>query len=939
VIDANVSEVILNESSTFVRMNDGSLQVMGRNNYGQLGTGDTSSVYSPTTVIDANISEVISNESSTFVLMNDGSLQVFGSDQDGQLGGVSGWLPKILEPTEVTTGLLIPQEDLTTTTTHFINISMAINGQWVGSSTTDANISNLSMHLDESNFSGKVDEVNFYDSALSRYQFAEIHRLESIPPREVYEYHPVAYPTNISVPAGRVELDQLRIFDRAVAEQKLVELHYTDLSPAGRQVSMRIELERELAPLTEALKNAEEAYAQAVAELENLQSLESEAHNRQDEASFNYWEANSSGDQNASALAKEELDEAEQELADASTNREKGEMDRDQAESNRTTAKTNLENAEKDWLGDLILLPESKQITDSATQSMGTDLFVARWLEDGTFDHLTTASGAKEDDSTQGNAILSLEEDQTMVGGSYGSAILWDDLNRSGSGTQNAFIAKLDDSLNPVWITDFNGSETSEINTLALGEDKDLLGAGTFAGTIDHPSSPLSSTGGTDAWLIKLDPFGELISQENHGGLGDDRATGIGALKYGGLLLAGTFEGSVDFYGDSKFTAVSAGEADGFILRYDYQAYIPEQVFNVEVAQGSEGSLKYFVNGLEAPDITLLRGVPYTFRLDGNSTLDHPFYFGTFGEGGDGYETEYLDGVSKSRATTGELSFSPNFNTPPELFYLCGKHRGMGGRILIPGDERPRSALTFAAIDQGGNFIEDGNWTVLTDEGTTIRNGQSILADRQALLAYTPPDGYYFTGWSGNIPDDINASVQPLEVNLTEDRAILAEVSSYAPGFFELANLFRIKFTVRPTDEFGELIETDEDWVTYEAKFNLDANASDETGTGSYSVSRSSKMDLNNDGKDDALRGDFSYLAERASVFNITLQNLESQLANNGNWDAFRGGGFSMTLEIEEIDGKHHGGSYFILFDDGSNETGDWESSTIREETFSLDIK
>ena len=638
-------------------------------------------------------------------------------------------------------------------------------------------------------------------------------------------------------------------------------------------------------------------------------------------------------------MAKEELDEAEQALADATTNREKGETDKDQAENHRATAKTNLENAEKDWLGDWILLPESKHITDSATQSTGTDLFVARWMEDGVFDHLSTASGAQEDDSTVGNAILSLEKDQSLVGGSYGSAIFWDDLNRSGSGTQNAFIAKLDDSLNPVWITDFNGSDTSEINTLALGEDKDLLGAGTFTGAIDHPSSPLSSTGGADAWLIKLDPFGELISQENHGGLGDDRATGIGALKYGGLLLAGTFEGSVDFYGNPKFTALSAGEADGFVLRYDYQAYIPEQVFHVEVAQGSEGSLKYLVNGLEAPEITLLRGVPYTFHLDGSSTLDHPFYLGTFGEGGDGYETEYLDGVSKSRATTGELTFSPNFTTPPELFYLCGKHRGMGGRILIPGDERPRSALTFAAIDQGGNFIEDGNWTVLTDEGTTIRNGQSILAERDALLSYTPPEGYYFTGWSGNIPEDINASVQPLEVNLSEDRAILAEVSSYAPGFFELANLFRIEFTIRPTDEFGELIETDDDLVTYEAKFNLDANASESAGTGSYSVSRSSKIDLNNDGKNDALRGDFSYLAERASVFNITLQNLEAQFANNGNWDAYRGGGFSMTLEIEEIDGKHHSGSYFILFDDGSNETGDWQSSTIRNETFSLDIE
>ena len=56
------------------------LKVMGYNYYGQLGTGNTSNVYSPTAVIDANVSQIAAGSYHSLILMEDGSLKAMGNN-------------------------------------------------------------------------------------------------------------------------------------------------------------------------------------------------------------------------------------------------------------------------------------------------------------------------------------------------------------------------------------------------------------------------------------------------------------------------------------------------------------------------------------------------------------------------------------------------------------------------------------------------------------------------------------------------------------------------------------------------------------------------------------------------------------------------------------------------------------------------------------------
>lgn len=108
---------------------------------------------------------------------------------------------------------------------------------------------------------------------------------------------------------------------------------------------------------------------------------------------------------------------------------------------------------------------------------------------------------------------------------------------------------------------------------------------------------------------------------------------------------------------------------------------ITTHTYTVTVVSG-----KFYLNGVEAPSITLVKGDTYIFDQSDSSNSSHPFRFsttqdGTWGSGG----TEYTTGITKS----GDPSYSPGSNNskvtfvvpsnaPSPLYYYCGNHSGMG---------------------------------------------------------------------------------------------------------------------------------------------------------------------------------------------------------------------------------------------------------------------
>ena len=98
----------------------------------------------------------------------------------------------------------------------------------------------------------------------------------------------------------------------------------------------------------------------------------------------------------------------------------------------------------------------------------------------------------------------------------------------------------------------------------------------------------------------------------------------------------------------------------------------------------ASGTTAYIINGANNPTLTLTRGVTYVFVLTGLSI--HPFYIKTNQTTTSG--GQWTNGVVNNGSTSANVIFTvPVTPLPPALtntlFYHCGNHATMGGKLPI----------------------------------------------------------------------------------------------------------------------------------------------------------------------------------------------------------------------------------------------------------------
>ncbi len=110
---------------------------------------------------------------------------------------------------------------------------------------------------------------------------------------------------------------------------------------------------------------------------------------------------------------------------------------------------------------------------------------------------------------------------------------------------------------------------------------------------------------------------------------------------------------------------------------------VPPGDFNVTVKSkmpgdpyfGQGASVEYALDGVGAEEITLTRGMTYTFSIN---TPGHPFYISSSAAGGPGAPGEVTLGVSGSQTDVGTLTFTPDPAQAGPLYYQCSAHTYMG---------------------------------------------------------------------------------------------------------------------------------------------------------------------------------------------------------------------------------------------------------------------
>ncbi len=86
VVGSNVTAIAAGATTTLFLKSDGSLWVMGQNNYGQLGDGTYNDTNRPEMTVASNVVAIAAGAYHSLFLKSDGSLWVMGGNFDGQLG-------------------------------------------------------------------------------------------------------------------------------------------------------------------------------------------------------------------------------------------------------------------------------------------------------------------------------------------------------------------------------------------------------------------------------------------------------------------------------------------------------------------------------------------------------------------------------------------------------------------------------------------------------------------------------------------------------------------------------------------------------------------------------------------------------------------------------------------------------------------------------------
>jgi hypothetical protein len=196
--------------------------------------------------------------------------------------------------------------------------------------------------------------------------------------------------------------------------------------------------------------------------------------------------------------------------------------------------------------------------------SAGTDLFVAR---------LASGSGvcatAKQFGDAGDQELWSVATDSSnnvFIGG-YNEGTFALGASPSDKITESAFIGKLGIVLDPEW-----GRNLASAESIHLAVDP-LDGSVVVAGTFGHmvvddgkgATVDLVALGSSNAYVLKYDASGILLWHKRFGTSKFTNATGVAVDSAGDIVLAGEFDGVVDF--GKGMPLITAGDHDVFLVK------------------------------------------------------------------------------------------------------------------------------------------------------------------------------------------------------------------------------------------------------------------------------------------------------------------------------------------------------------------------------------
>jgi hypothetical protein len=147
--------------------------------------------------------------------------------------------------------------------------------------------------------------------------------------------------------------------------------------------------------------------------------------------------------------------------------------------------------------------------------------------------------------------------------------------NLTATGQGSIFVLKLDISGHYVWAKKMGGSQFAYGYAIAVDTAGNVFTGGYFGGTVDFDPSTttvnLTSNGGYDAFVVKLNASGNYVWAKRWGAAGDEYVNGIVLDEFDNVYTVGSFQGTVDFDPSGSTANISSNSSsnDAFVSKLD----------------------------------------------------------------------------------------------------------------------------------------------------------------------------------------------------------------------------------------------------------------------------------------------------------------------------------------------------------------------------------
>jgi hypothetical protein len=198
------------------------------------------------------------------------------------------------------------------------------------------------------------------------------------------------------------------------------------------------------------------------------------------------------------------------------------------------------------------------------TSRGGNDIFVAKYSSAGSWIWSKTVGGSGYD---QGNAITADTSGNVFVTGYIGAGGTGVDFGGGplvSAGLADGFLVKYSSTGAHVWSKRLGGAGNDTGMAVSTDGSGNVIVAGSFEGTVDFGGGALTSSGSRDVFVAKYSPTGQHLWSKKFGSSGDEVGYGVAFDSAGEVLLSGKFQGSVGFGGTAL---TSAGGDDIFLVK------------------------------------------------------------------------------------------------------------------------------------------------------------------------------------------------------------------------------------------------------------------------------------------------------------------------------------------------------------------------------------